>query len=110
MLNRLFSEIRFRLRALFRRDRLEQELDTELSFHLQKEAEKHLATGVSPDEARRRARAAFGAVQGAKDDARDARGRSHSYTRSGRLRPVSRSTQPMALRMKNSRSSSMASA
>ena len=74
MLNRLFSEIRFRVRALFRRDRLEQELDTELSFHLQKEAEKHMATGVSPEEARRRARAAFGAVQGTKDDARDARG------------------------------------
>jgi predicted permease len=74
MLNRLVSEIRFRLRALFRRDKLERELDSELSFHLQKEAEKYLATGVSPDEANRRARAAFGAVQGTKDDARDARG------------------------------------
>ena len=74
MLNRLFSEIRFRLRALLRRGKLEQELDTELSFHLQKEAEKHLAEGASPVEANRRARAAFGAVQGTKDDARDARG------------------------------------
>src|SRR5688500_20080450 len=68
MLNRLFSEIRFRVRALFRRDRLEQELDTDLSFHLQKEAEKHMATGVSPEEARRRARAAFGAVQGRSEE------------------------------------------
>ena len=74
MLNRLISEIRFRLRALFRRDRLEQELDTELSFHLEKEAEKLSAIGYSPEEARRRAHAAFGAVQGTKDDARDARG------------------------------------
>jgi predicted permease len=74
MLNRLISEIRFRLRALFHRDRLEQELDTELSFHLQKETEKLVAAGYPPDEARRRARAAFGAVQGTKDDARDARG------------------------------------
>ena len=74
MLNRLFSEIRFRLRALLHRDKLEQELDTELAFHLQKEAEKHMATGASPDEARRRASASFGAVQGTKDDARDARG------------------------------------
>ena len=74
MLNRLISEIRFRLRALFRRDRLEQELDTELSFHLEKEAEKLSAIGYSPEESRRRAHAAFGAVQGTKDDARDARG------------------------------------
>ena len=74
MLNRILSEIRFRLRALFRRDKFEQELDTELSFHLQKEAEKLMARGLPPDEARRRAHAAFGAVQGTKDDARDARG------------------------------------
>jgi putative ABC transport system permease protein len=74
MLNRLISEIRFRLRALFRRNELEQELDTELSFHLEKEAEKLSAIGYPPEEASRRAHAAFGAVQGTKDDARDARG------------------------------------
>ena len=74
MLHRIVSEVRFRLRALFGRDRLERELDTELNFHLEKETEKLLATGYSPDEARRRAHASFGAVQGTKDDARDARG------------------------------------
>ena len=74
MLNRLMSEIRFRLRALFRRNKLEQELDTELSFHLEKETEKLSAIGYPPEEAKRRAHAAFGAVQGTKDDARDARG------------------------------------
>jgi len=43
-------------------------------------------------------------------DARAARGSSHSNTRSGRRFAVSRRTQPIALRMKNSRSSGMASA
>ena len=43
-------------------------------------------------------------------DARPARGASQSATRSGWRLPVSRSTQPMALRMKNSRSSSIVSA
>ena len=74
MIHRLLSEIRFRLRALFRRDKLEQELDTELKFHIDKETEKLLAIGYRPEEARRRAHASFGAVQGTKDDARDARG------------------------------------
>ena len=41
-------------------------------------------------------------------DARPARGSSQSYTIVGRLRAVSRSTHPMALRMKNSLSSSIA--
>ena len=74
MLNRIWSEVRFRLRALFRRGRLDKELDTELSFHLEKETQKHIANGLPADEARRRAHASFGAVQGTKDDARDARG------------------------------------
>ena len=74
MINRVLSEIRFRLRALFRRGKMEQELDTELRFHLDKETEKLSAIGYQQDEARRRAHAAFGAVQGTKDDARDARG------------------------------------
>jgi len=74
MMHRILCEIRFRVRALFKRARLEQELDTELRFHLDKEAEKLSAIGYQPDEARRRAHAAFGTVQGTKDDARDARG------------------------------------
>jgi hypothetical protein len=43
-------------------------------------------------------------------EARAARGASHSHTSSGRHLPASRSTQPIALRMKSSVSSSIASA
>lgn len=74
MLDRILNEIRFRVRALFRRSRMEQELDEELRFHLEREAQKHRQTGLAPEEAARRARAAFGSVSGIKDDSRDARG------------------------------------
>lgn len=68
------NDLRYRLRALFRRDTMDRELDAELRFHLEQEVEKHVRAGMTPDEARRRARASFGAVEGIKDDTRDARG------------------------------------
>ena len=74
MLHRVLSELRYRLRALFHRDQLEREMDREMRAHLEQEEAKHLRAGVSPDEARRRARAAFGSVSGTGDNARDARG------------------------------------
>ena len=46
----------------------------ELAFHLEREAQKHIANGVSPAEARARAVARFGSVTVAADECRDARG------------------------------------
>jgi predicted permease len=74
MLHRFLSEVRYRLRALVRRGSLERELDMELRFHVEKETEKLMATGVPRDEAIRRARLAFGGVERIKDDTRDSRG------------------------------------
>lgn len=74
MLNRLWSEMRFRWRALVGRARMESELDEELGFHLEQEQKKLEARGLSPEEARRRARVAFGGFEGAKEASRDARG------------------------------------
>jgi putative ABC transport system permease protein len=68
------NDLRYRLRALFRRDSMDRELDAELRFHVEKEVEKHVHAGMTPDEARRKARATFGAMEGIKDDTRDARG------------------------------------
>jgi predicted permease len=62
------------LRALFRRSEVERDLDDELRFHLERETEKLIRLGVSPGEAERRARRAFGGVERIKDDTRDARG------------------------------------
>jgi putative ABC transport system permease protein len=70
----LWSDLRYRLRGIFRRDRVEAELHDELAFHVERETEKYVGQGIAPAEARRRALVAFGGVDRIKDDARDARG------------------------------------
>jgi putative ABC transport system permease protein len=62
-----------KLRALVRRRRAERELRDELEFHIDMQVRKHMRAGMGPAEARRRARAEFGSVELAKDDARDVR-------------------------------------
>jgi hypothetical protein len=52
----LLSDVRYRLRALFSRDAVEQELETELRFHIEREAEKYERNGMSREAALRRAR------------------------------------------------------
>lgn len=74
MLAELLSDLRYRIRALFNRGAMEQELDQELRFHLEREAEKHVRAGCSPEEAMRRAGADFGGVEVTKEASRDGRG------------------------------------
>src|SRR5262245_66552786 len=63
-----------RLRALFRRDRLERELDQEMRFHLDQQIESYVSQGLTPEEARRRARLDFGTLDQIREEHRDARG------------------------------------
>jgi predicted permease len=74
MLAELLSDVRYRLRALVHRGALERDLDQELRFHIEQEAAKYVRAGDAPEEALRKARAAFGGVERIKDDTRDARG------------------------------------
>ena len=75
MLRRLWTDLRYRLRAVFRRSRMEDDLDAELRFHLEREAEELARRrGVSYAEATRLARVAFGGLEQTKEQARDARG------------------------------------
>ncbi len=62
------------LRRLFSHDRLERELEAELSFHVDRLAQDFIARGASPEEARRRALVRFGGIEPIKEAARDARG------------------------------------
>ncbi|MFL5540439.1 MAG: ABC transporter permease [Longimicrobiaceae bacterium] len=62
------------LRALFRRSRVEREMDEELRFHLEMEAAKHRAAGMAPAGAMRRARLAFGGLEEVREEMRDGRG------------------------------------
>ena len=72
---RWLSRWRITLRSLFRRDRVEDEMDAELRFHLEQQVEEHRAAGLSPEEARRRAQVAFGGLESTKEKCRDQRGR-----------------------------------
>jgi predicted permease len=70
----MLSDIRYRLRALFSRASLDQELDDELRVHVEYEAEKYERQGMSHDAARRRARLEFGGIEQVKEASRDVRG------------------------------------
>ena len=67
---------RFRswLRSTLHRSRLESEMDAELLFHIRAYADDLIRSGVSADDALRRARLEFGAVTRAKEECREARG------------------------------------
>jgi predicted permease len=70
----VFSDLVHRLRALVRRGAVERELADELRFHLEHAIEKHVASGMSRDEAARRARLEFGGLAQIAEECRDARG------------------------------------
>jgi predicted permease len=63
-----------RLRLLFAPRAAEARMEEEFRFHLEMEAEKHARAGLPPDEARRRAAAAFGRVDTHREVMRDGRG------------------------------------
>ncbi len=68
----MWSDIRYRLRALFRRDAMERELADELQFHLDQDAVSDAARTQQRTDAQRRAD--FGGVEPLKEACRDARG------------------------------------
>jgi len=70
----MLSDLVFRFRSLFRRKTVENELDEELRFHLEKQIEKHLRAGLSREEAVRQARLEFGRLGQVKEECRESRG------------------------------------
>ena len=59
---------------LFRRDRLDRDLDRELQFHIDSRVQDLVRGGADPAEARRRALAEFGGMTPIRETTRDARG------------------------------------
>jgi putative ABC transport system permease protein len=70
----MLSDWMLRLRALFRRAAVEDDIDAELQFHLDRQVQAHLARGLDHDEAMRRARLDFGGLDQIKEEYRDALG------------------------------------
>src|SRR3979411_3089799 len=69
-----FGTLIRRLAALFRRRRLEDDLDEELRSHVEMAVELNLGKGMSAEDARREALRSFGGVEQTKENYRDQRG------------------------------------
>jgi putative ABC transport system permease protein len=70
---RWFYKLPLRLRSLIRNDRVEQELNDELRFHLEKLIEEKLAKGMRPEQARYAALRELGGLEQIKEECRDMR-------------------------------------
>jgi hypothetical protein len=65
--------IPLRLRSLFRRAKVEDELQEELRFHLEQQVAREIAAGKTPEEARHGALRAMDGMEQRKEECRDAR-------------------------------------
>src|SRR5215475_4029599 len=70
----MLNKLRLRLRALFFKPKIEDELQAELQFHLEREIEENIIRGMTPEEARFAALRSFGGVERVKEESRDVRG------------------------------------
>ena len=61
-------------RRLFRRDRMERQLEAELRDHLDRQVADYVRDGIDEAEARRRAHLVLGGLEQVKEDCREARG------------------------------------
>src|SRR5258708_13153542 len=62
-----------RLRSLFRRKRVERDLDEELQYHLERKTEECIARGLTPEQSRRAALRAMDGLTQRKEECRDMR-------------------------------------
>ena len=63
-----------RLKGLLRRERVEEEMDAEMRFHLMMRAQDNIRDGMTPEGAMRDARRRFGSLDRVKDAAREIKG------------------------------------
>ena len=71
---RLTAIFRLRLRSLFSRNNVEQELNEELSYHLERQIEEGIASGMTPEDARYAALRSIKDIAQRKEECRDMRG------------------------------------
>ena len=86
----MWKRFLLRVRSLFRRNDVEQELGDELHFHLERQIELNIRAGMPVREARAAALRTFGGVEQVKEECRDARGTEMIETLFRDLRQASR--------------------
>ena len=70
----MFRTIRRAVRAILGRRKIESDLDEELQFHLDMQAQEYERRGMTAQEARSATLRTFGGVQQIKEEVRDLRG------------------------------------
>ncbi len=70
----MLTDLLYRLRSLFRREKVEADTDEELRFHYERQIEKLVAAGQTREQATRQARLLVGGTEQLKEECRDARG------------------------------------
>jgi predicted permease len=70
----MWTRLRSLIRTLASRGRVERELNDEMDFHIRARTEHWMRNGLAADEAKRRARVEFGALDNHKEQWREARG------------------------------------
>jgi len=68
-----FYTVPLRLRSLFRRSQVEEELDEEIRYHIERQIEENVAKGMTEEGARYAALRAMGGVEQRKEECRDTR-------------------------------------
>src|SRR5437660_12745666 len=71
---RLARKFGLRFRSLFRRSRVEEDLEDELQYHIQRQIAEYIAAGLSPKDARIAAVRSMEGFEQIKDECRDSRG------------------------------------
>lgn len=77
---RLSHVLLLRLGSLFRKAKVERDLDRELSFHFDQQVQENLAQGLSPTEARDAAKRSLGGFAQIQEECRDMRRTNHLDT------------------------------
>ena len=72
-IRRWLGTLPLRLRSLFRHNQVEQDLADELQYHLDQKTQEFVASGLTNEEARRKARREFGGIEQSKESCREAR-------------------------------------
>ncbi|MPZ20993.1 MAG: hypothetical protein GEV06_24290 [Luteitalea sp.] len=72
-LERWLYTVPLRLRAIFRRRQVDEELDEEVRYHLDQQIQDQVVKGLAPEGARRIVLRGFGGVEQRKEECRDMR-------------------------------------
>lgn len=73
-MERWLYTVPLRLRSLFRRRQVEQDLEEEFQYHVERKTDQYIAQGLDPEVARRNAIRDMDGIERRKEECRDARG------------------------------------